>query len=203
MLQRKPYEKLHMAAKWQTATVRFALGLFDTNAWEDRIMNILATSNRWHKTWAKASARVASGLLASCLGVSALSAQVSQPQKSNADLQPFVGTWQAKFKGTIFQTIKLAVREDKVTGTISHANVDVDPKSGDLTGVDLLDGSDAVVEAKLTSGILRITEEDGMQFDMKVLGPDLAEIRLVVPAEAASKVSTPKPWKLERAKVAK
>jgi len=80
---------------------------------------------------------------------------------------------------------------------------DVDPKSGELTGVDVLDGSDAVVEAKLTSGILRITEEDGMQFDMKVSGADLAEIQLVVPAEAASKVPTPKPWKLQRAKLSK
>jgi hypothetical protein len=193
-----------MAANQRPAAASFALGLFDTNTWEDRIMNVLATSNRWRKTWAKASALVASGLLiATCLGVSAFSVQVSQPHKSNADLQPFVGTWQAKFKGTIFQTVKLAVKEDRVTGTISRANVDVDPKSGDLTGVDLLDGSDAVVGAKLTSGLLRITEEDGMQFDMKVLGPDLAEIQLVVPAEAASKVSTPKPWKLERAKAAK
>jgi hypothetical protein len=167
-------------------------------------MNVLATANRCRKTWAKASAVVASGLLVvACLGVSASSVQVTQPHKPDADLQPFVGTWQAKFKGTIFQTVKLAVKEGKVTGTISHANVDVDPKSGELTGVDLLDGSDAVVKAKLTSGMLRITEEDGQQFDMKVLGPDLAEIQLVVPAEAASKFPTPKPWKLERAKVAK
>jgi hypothetical protein len=193
-----------MAANKRPATASFALGLFDTNTLEDRIVNVLATAHRCRKTWAKASALVASGfLIATCLGISAFSVQVTQPHKSNGDLQPFVGTWQAKFKGTIFQTVKLAVKEEKVTGTISHANVDVDPKSGNLTGVDLLDGSDAVVEAKLTSGVLRITEEDGAQFDMKVLGADLAEIQLVVPAEAASKLPTPKPWKLERAKVAK
>ena len=164
-------------------------------------MNLLAQAYRCRKTRAKACAFVASGLLiATCLGVSAFSLQATQPHKSDADLQPFVGTWQAKFKGTIFQTIKLAVKENKVTGTISHANVDVDPKSGDLIGVDVLDGSDAVVEAKLTSGILRITEKDGVQFDMKVLGTDMAEIQLVVPAEAASKFPTPKPWRLERVK---
>jgi hypothetical protein len=184
--------------------LRYALGRFDTNTLEDRVMNLLTSTNHFRKTWVRAYALGAFGvLIATCLGVSAFSVQVSQSHESNADLQPFVGTWQAKFKGTIFQTVKLAVKENKVTGTISHANVDVDPKSGELTGVDLLDGSDAVVGAKLTSGMLRITEEDGMQFDMKVLGPDLAEIQLVVPAEAASKVSTPKPWKLERAKVAK
>ena len=71
-------------------------------------MNIFATANRCRKTRAKASALVASGLLiATCLGVSAFSVQVTQPHKSDADLQPFVGTWQAKFKGTIFQTVKV------------------------------------------------------------------------------------------------
>src|ERR1700675_4715332 len=114
--------QLHMPANQRPATASFALGRFDTNTLEDRIMNLLATADRCRKTWAKASALVASGLLiATCLGVSAFSVQVSQSHKSNADLQPFVGTWQAKFKGTIFQTVKLAVKEDNVTGTISHA----------------------------------------------------------------------------------
>ena len=63
-----------------------------------------------------------------------------------------------------------------MTGTISHANVNVNSKSGDLTGVDLQDGSAAVVGTKLTSGTLRITEEDGQQFDMKVLRADLSDV---------------------------
>jgi beta-lactamase regulating signal transducer with metallopeptidase domain len=45
-----------MAANQRPATVGYALGLFDTNTLEDRIMNVLAKANRFRKTWARASA---------------------------------------------------------------------------------------------------------------------------------------------------
>ena len=60
-----------MAANQRPTTVGYALGLFDTNTLEDRIMNVLAKANRLRKTWARASALGASGLLiTACLGVS-------------------------------------------------------------------------------------------------------------------------------------
>ncbi|HWO33878.1 MAG TPA: M56 family metallopeptidase [Candidatus Acidoferrum sp.] len=190
-----------MSANQGPATVGYALGLFDTNTLEDRIMNVLARANRIHKTWARLSALGVSGLLiTTCLGVSAFSFQVTQLHNTDADLQPFVGTWQAKFRGKIFQTINLEKQQDKLTGTVSHANVRVDPKSGELTEVEVLDGRDAIVEAKLTSGILRITEEDDIQFEMKLTGADQAQLEIVIPPGDAGKVPKPKPWKLERAK---
>jgi hypothetical protein len=48
-----------MAANQRPATVGYALGLFDTNTLEDRIMNVLAKTNRIRKTWARASALAA------------------------------------------------------------------------------------------------------------------------------------------------
>ncbi len=90
-----------MGANQHSATAGYALGLFDTNTLEDRIMNVLATTNRIRKTWARASVLAASGLLmATCFGATAFSVHVAQP--SHADLQQFVGTWQARFKGKIF-----------------------------------------------------------------------------------------------------
>ncbi|HLJ25918.1 MAG TPA: M56 family metallopeptidase [Candidatus Angelobacter sp.] len=193
-----------MAAKQRPATVGYALGLFDTNTLEDRIMHVLAKANRLRKIWARALALGALGLLiTACLGVSGFSVQVTQPHNADANLQPFVGTWQATFKGKIFQTIKLEKKRDKLTGTVKfHADIKVDPKSGELTDVEVLDGSDVNVEAILTNGILRITEteEDALQFDMKVTGADQAQLQIVVPADVAGDVPTPKPWKLERAK---
>ena len=71
--------QLHMPANQRPATASFALGRFDTNTLEDRIMNLLATASRCRKTWTRASALVALGLLiATCLGV-----QVTQPHISN------------------------------------------------------------------------------------------------------------------------
>ncbi len=191
-----------MAANQHPATVGYALGLFDTNTLEDRVMNVLANANRFRKTWARASALGASGLLiTACLGVSGFSIQVTQPHNTDANLQPFVGTWQATFKGKIFQTIKLEKKQDKLTGTVRfHANIRVDPKSGEFTDVEVLDGRDAIVGAVLTDRILRITEADDLQFDMKVTGADQAQLEIVIPPDVVGKVPTPKPWKLERAK---
>ena len=164
-------------------------------------MNLLARANRTSKAWARVSAIGASALLiAACLEVSGFSIQVGQLNKMNADLQPFVGTWQAKFKGKVFQTIKLEKKDDKLSGTVSHANIRVDPKSGELTEVEVLDGNDAIVEAKLKNGTLLITEADAIQFEMKITGADEAQLQIVIPPDAADEVPAAKPWKLVRVK---
>ncbi|MGA7765831.1 MAG: hypothetical protein WCA27_06360 [Candidatus Sulfotelmatobacter sp.] len=98
-----------MAAKQFPANVEYALGLFDTNTLEDRIMNVLERANRVRKTRAQALVLATLALLiATCLGVSGGSIQVIQPTSTDADLQQFVGTWHAQFKGRTFLTINLA-----------------------------------------------------------------------------------------------
>src|ERR1700722_14382812 len=192
-----------MSANQRPATAGYALGLFDTNTLEDRIMNVLAKANRFRKTWARASALGASGLLiATCLGVSGFSIQVTQPHNTDANLQPFVGIWQARFKGKVFETIKLEKQQGKLTGSVRGADIEVD-KDGELTSAHAIDGSDPdpIVEATLASGTLRITikekdSDDTIQFQMKPTGPDQAELRILAPPD----VPTPKPWKLERVK---
>lgn len=192
-----------IAAKQRLATIGYAMGLFDANTLEDRIMNVFAKANRMRKSRAQAAAvGTLALLLVACLGVSGFSFQVSQPS-TEADLRQFVGTWHANFKGKPFMTIKLEKQNGKLTGTVSHANVSVD-QSGELNEVEVLDGNDAITEAKLTNGLLRITEEDAIQFEMKILGADQAQIQIVIPPAEVSQVpAVPKPWKLERAKVAK
>jgi hypothetical protein len=192
-----------MAANQRPAAVGYALGLFDTNTLEDRIMNLLARANRFRKTWARLSALGVSGLLfTTCLGVSGFSIQVTQPHNADANLQPFVGTWQARFKGKVFETIKLEKQQGKLTGSVRGADIEVD-KDGELTSAHAIDSSDPdpIVEATLASGVLRITikekdSEDTIQFEMKLTGPDQAELRILAPPD----VPTPKPWRLERVK---
>jgi hypothetical protein len=164
-------------------------------------MNLLARANRTSKLWAQVAVIGAAALLiAACLGLSGFSIQLGPLNKMNADLQPFVGTWQAKFKGKVFQTIKLEKKDDKLSGTVSHADIKVDPKSGELTEVKVSDHNDAIVEATLKNGTLLITEPDDIQFEMKITGADEAQLQIVIPADAAEEVPTPKPWKLVRAK---
>jgi hypothetical protein len=114
--------------------------------------------------------------------------------------QQFVGTWQAQFKGKPFLTIKLEKQQDKLTGTVSHTNIKLDD-TGELTSAEELDGSNPIVEAKLTNGILHISSKDEdsqetIQCEMKLTGTDQAELRLLVPPD----VPRPKWWKLRRAK---
>src|ERR1700691_2700347 len=144
-----------MAAHQRPATVGYALGLFDTNTLEDRIMNVLAKANRFRKTWARASALGASGLLITpCLGVSGFSFQVTKPHNTDANLQPFVGTWQARFKGKVFETIKLGKQQGKLPGGGGAAAFEVD-KDGELTSAHAIDSidPDPIVEATLASGM--------------------------------------------------
>ena len=112
----------------------------------------------------------------------------------------FVGRWQAEFKGKTFLTIKLEKRQDKLTGTASQFDIKLDD-TGELTSAEELDGSNPIVEAKLTNGMLRITlkdedSQDTLQCEMKLTGTDQAELRMLVPPD----VPKPKWWKLLRAK---
>ena len=188
-------------AKQRPAHVGYALGLFDTNTLEDRIMNVLERANRVRKTSARALVLATLTLLiVTCFVVSGVSIQVIQPTSTDADLQQFVGTWQAQFTGKTFLTINLEKQQGKLTGTVSHADIQVG-KDGELTSAEEHEGSNPIVEAKLTGGTLLITtkeetSQDTIQCEMKLTGTDQAELRLLAPPD----VPAPKPWKLERAK---
>ena len=168
-------------------------------------MNILAKSNRIRRTGARASALATLVLLlVTCFGVTGFSIQVAQPTSTDADLQQFVGTWHAKFKGKTFLTILLEKQQGRLTGTASHGRVGTNDV-GELTGAEELEGSDPIQDATLTNGILRITTKDGdsketIQFEMKIIGANQAQIQIVIPPAEASQVPPLKPWKLERAK---
>ena len=190
-----------MTANQRPPTLGYALGLFDANTLEDRIVNLLDRTNRVRKTSARALVLATLTLLiVTCFGVSAVSIQVTQPPSTDADLQQFIGTWHAQFKGKTFLTVKLKQQQGKLTGTVSHADLQVD-KAGELTSAEEHEGSDPIVEAKLTAGVLLITtkqedSEDTIQCEMKLTGTDQGELRVLAPPD----VPTPKPWKLERAK---
>ena len=164
-------------------------------------MNLLGKSDRLRKSRAQVSVLATLALLlATCLVVSGFSIQVAQSSNTNADLQQFVGTWHAQFKGKTFLTINLQRQQGKLTGSVSHVDLQVD-KNGELTSAEEHEGSDPIVEARLANGTLHITtkeqtSQDTIQCDMKLTGTDQAELRVLAPPD----VPAPKPWKLERAK---
>ena len=97
-----------IAAKQRPATVGYAMGLFDTNTLEDRIMNVFAKANRIRKSRAQALAvGTLALLLVACLGVSGFSIQVSQPstQRPICSNLSVPGTQNSRARP--FMTIKL------------------------------------------------------------------------------------------------
>ena len=89
--------------------------------------------------------------------------------------------------------------QGELTGTASHAEIQVG-KDGELASAEEHEGSDPIVEAKLTGGTLLITtkeqtSQDTIQCEMKLTGTDQANLRVLAPPD----VPAPKPWKLEPA----
>jgi hypothetical protein len=137
---------------------------------------------------------LAAGLLAALCTWSSRSVALQPPASTDA----FAGTWQAQFQGKTFLTIKLTSQDGKLTGTVSHANVQVD-QNGELTSAEPGTGEDPVIDAKLDGNTLLLTSKDQQsqntaQFQITLTGTDQAEVQQL------GKISgtTPKSWKLER-----
>jgi hypothetical protein len=144
-------------------------------------------------------------LLAGSIGLPGAALQASGTPNNAAELHPFVGIWNATFKGKVFETIKLEDQQGKLVGTVRGATIQLD-NNGELTSAHAIDSNDPfpILEAKLVSGVLRITtkekdSEEPIQFEMRLTGADEGELRLLAPPE----VTAPKPWKLQRAKTEK
>ena len=113
----------------------------------------------------------------------------------------FVGIWKASFPGNAFLTIALHIDGNKIVGTVSHANIELN--HGELTKAEANDGEapDPITDLRVDGNILRITtkstdgSEDSIQAKLTLVAADDAELQMVVPSD----VPAPKPWKLKRA----
>ncbi len=131
------------------------------------------------------------------LSAQAAPAQASPSSNANAGLEQFVGPWHAKFKGKIFETVVLNNQDGKITGTVSRGEIQLND-NGELTSAEQIEGSDPIIESKVTGKTLHITckDEDGdsIKAEIRLTADDQAELQMVTPPN----VPGPKPWKLER-----
>ena len=128
----------------------YALGLFDSDTLEERIVNILNKTNE-NRTGRRSLRLLAVFLVGmAALGISAFSLKLSA---DNAGLQQFAGTWECKYKGKTFFTLKMAVQGATITGTAVHPDrlTDVD---GELIPGSDENSTDKIVEAHASGGRL-------------------------------------------------
>lgn len=113
----------------------------------------------------------------------------------------FVGVWKASFQGHTFLTVTLAIDGNKLTGSVSHADIELN-KAGELTKAEANDAEepDPIIDARVDGDTLRITtkstdgSEDSIEAEIRLVAGNEADLRMVVPPD----VPAPKPWRLER-----
>jgi len=125
------------------------------------------------------------------------SAQNDFQPATAANAKQFVGVWKATFQGRPFMTIALTTQNDKLVGTMSHVDIEVN-KEGELTKAEAGEGEDPIADLRVKGNILRITikttDGDSIQSGLTLTAADEAALQMLVPAD----VPTPKPWKLKR-----
>lgn len=113
-------------------------------------------------------------------------------------LADFVGTWNAKFNGTTFITLKLDLRMGALGGSITHGSIEADAE-GNLTSAEAREGADEVKEAKIVGDHLEFTakgsEEEDNHWQLKLVDATHAQLSLVAPPGLEVKL---KPFAMER-----
>ena len=134
-------------------------------------------------------------------GLLLLAIAISAAAQSKTPVQRFAGTWHAKFQGNTFSTLKLLVKDDQVTGSMTGANINVD-KDGNLTSAQPTDDVGQISDVKLTGDALLFTtknEDSGevINWKMRLSNEHEGELLLLLP-ESHPGIPTPRPWKMVR-----
>ena len=116
-----------------------------------------------------------------------------------ANAKQFVGVWKGDFHGSPFVTVKISFEGNKLVGSISHANIEVN-EAGELTKAEAVEGANTITDARIKGDILRITSksadgsEDEYHSELRLVAKNEASLRMLVPPD----VPAPKPWRLQR-----
>lgn len=120
----------------------------------------------------------------------------------NHKLSDYAGTWQSSFQGKPFMTIKLLEKDGKLTGTVSHGNIEADP-NGDVKKAEAEPGESEIVDSRLLAlGDLELktrdSDSDEMTIVFKLADEKTGSIRFVVPeGEGVPKIKPLKVQKVE------
>lgn len=115
--------------------------------------------------------------------------------------QRFAGTWNAKFQGNTFTTLKLLVKDNLVSGSMTGANINLD-KDGNLTSAEQTADESQISNVKLTGDTLSFTTKNAdsdevINWKMRLTNEHEGELLLLIPGPHPG-ISTPRPWKIVR-----
>ena len=173
-----------------------ALGLFDGQVLENRVMSLL------HPSHSNRNRNAIMVLLSVSIFAPCCVAAVGLPYQPAAlvasDLQPYSGTWHWMFKGKPFVTMHLVTEQDHFTGYMTNGFFSYDG-DGNMTDAGSHTGRSAVVRTFFAGSTLHIVVQNDQdksltEWTMKVTGPKSAEFATADPKAPKNF----KPWTAER-----
>lgn len=191
----------NMFAAAPSARQNYAMGLFDTHALEERIMNILRMPKTSSRTSRGQMLFALALVIAASLLTSAFSLRVGADAVS-ADPHRFAGTWVTKYKGQTFITLKLKWEKGVLGGSCIHVD------RLDYVDGELIPSSDQFTEQQIVAARvsgnkveLQIAQHDAMHMEFTLTGDNESEVRLMGDAPGDSPDQGPpqkKPWHFQR-----
>jgi beta-lactamase regulating signal transducer with metallopeptidase domain len=185
-----------------------ALGLFDSNSLEGRIMHLVGNNHQTVERRPYLRLAIATSLfLMTCVATSVVSIQVALAAPPE-DAARFAGTWEGKFKGKTFITVSLTSKGEKISGHVSRTNIEMDA-NGNLTEASVQDGEDEIAETAPQGNVLHLStkakgkvdtgseeSDESIQYEMTLSGETEAQLQI---AGVPPGMPAPKPWRLEKA----
>lgn len=160
-----------------------ALGLFDGQTLENRVMSLLDLTPRSTRRWTAAMGLLSLSIFAPCClaaaGISFQPAGLMSP-----DLQPYTGTWHWMFKGKPFVTIHLITAGDHFTGYMTNGHFDFD-KDGNMTDAGSNPGRSLIVRTFFSGKTLHIVgqgeDKSLVEWTMNIVDSKTAEFNVADP----------------------
>ena len=197
---------LHMAQSMLTrAQSNYALGLFDTNILEERIMNILKNNDTSKKTRAVRLITVCL-IGAASIGLSAFSLRLNNANRSENPAL-FAGRWEAKYQGATFFTVNLTLANGSLGGTcvLGERWTIVDgefiPDGSELSSHKILEATASGKKLLLKISANKIGDENSSEVvpvELTLTGGDQAEGRVVAGSNSDTPPPQKKPWHFQR-----
>jgi hypothetical protein len=181
-----------LSASPQASSV--SLGIFESDNLETRIMTLTATKRLSSRALRRVSA-FAGVCVMVALFTTASAFTIQVFGKQNPNLKQFLGTWQARFHGRSFMTIKLE-NKGHLTGSFSNARISTDA-DGNLTDAEEQSCCTTLSRATASGDQLHVVGKDTdgseLEFDIKLLSSNEAEVQMIAPPDVKIK-----PWKVRK-----
>jgi beta-lactamase regulating signal transducer with metallopeptidase domain len=166
------------------ATTDPALGLFDGQELENRVMSLLDPTPRSPRMWTAVMSLLSFTIFVPCcLATAGVSFQPAA--LIAADLQPYAGTWHWMFRGKPFVTIELVAAGDHFTGYMTNGFFDFDA-DGNLADAGSHPGHSVIVRTFFSGKTLHIVVQDDQdkslgEWTMNLIDSKTAEFNVADP----------------------